>query len=457
MERESFKSRLGFILVSAGCAIGIGNVWKFPYVAGQNGGGIFLLFYLLFLALMGIPVLTMELSLGRGSGKSIVKAYKKLEPKGSKWHIHGWVAVAGCYLLMMYYTTVSGWMIDYCCKFATGQFSGVKGEGVDTMFLQMLDDPAEMLLFLALTIVLGFLVCSGGLKNGVERITKVMMLLLLGLIVVLVVNSMTLSGAGEGLYFFLFPNVERANDIGWWNVISAAMTQAFFTLSLGVGSMEIFGSYMARDNTLGSESIRICGLDTFVAIASGLIIFPACFSFGVEPTEGPSLIFVTLPKIFIHMPYGRVWGTMFFLFMSFASFSTVTAVFENLISSSMDNWNWSRKKATVINGVFMLVASLPCMLGFNLLKDISLNGKNILDFEDFIVSYLLLPVGALVMTVFCSTKFGWGFENYRKETNTGKGIRFGKGMRHYFRFVLPVLILIILVSGLIANVPSFFG
>ena len=450
MERESFQSRLGFVLVSAGCAIGIGNVWKFPYVAGQNGGGIFVLAYLLFLVLMGIPVLTMELALGRATRKSSVLAYKTLEPKGSKWHLHGWVAIAGCYLLMMYYTTVSGWMVDYGYKFAVGQFSGVTSENVESVFKGMQENPAEMLIFLVIVVALGVFVCSCGLKNGVERVTKWMMLALLLLIVVLAVNSLTLNGVADGLYFYLFPNIERANDVGWWNVISAAMSQAFFTLSLGVGSMEIFGSYMSRDNTLTGEAARICALDTFVALMSGLIIFPACFSFGVEPQAGPQLIFEALPQIFLHMPFGRIWGTLFFVFMSFASFSTVTAVFENIISSAMDNWGWSRKKSSLINGIVLFAASLPCLFGFNLWKNVHFFCGNVLSLEDFIVSSILLPVGALIYVLFCGYKFGWGFDKYLAETNTGKGIKLAKGLKHYIRFVLPALILIILISGLIA-------
>ena len=450
MERESFKSRLGFLLVSAGCAIGIGNVWKFPYIAGQSGGGIFVIIYLIFLAILGIPVLSMELSLGRASGQSLVNAYKTLEPKRSKWHLHGWVSVIGCYLLMMYYTTVSGWMLDYFYKFATGKFSNVTNETSDAVFSGMLDNPVEMLIFMGITVVLGFLVCSGGLKNGVERITKVMMIALLALIVILAVHSLTLKGAEMGLAFYLKPNIENAKQAGWWNVIRSAMNQAFFTLSLGIGSMEIFGSYMKKDHTLVNESIQITALDTFVAFMSGLIIFPACFSFGVEPNAGPPLIFQTLPRIFINMSGGRIWGTLFFLFMSFASFSTVTAVFENIVSNSMDNWNWSRKKSTIINCIFMFVASIPCLLGFNVLSGVHI-GKlgSILDIEDYIVSNLLLPIGALIFVVFCSTKFGWGFDNFLKETNEGKGIKFANGFKYYFKYVLPLIILAILISGLI--------
>lgn len=450
MERESFKSRLGFILVSAGCAIGIGNVWKFPYVAGANGGGVFVLFYLLFLLIMGVPVLTMELAVGRASRKSAVLAYKELEPKGSKWHIHGWVGIIGCYLLMMYYTTVAGWMFGYFVKFLKGDFVGVATEDVDSVFGNMLSNPKEMLLWMGIVVVLGFLVLSFGLKNGLERISKVMMIGLLGLIVVLAVNSLTLKGAGEGVKFYLLPDFGRAMEQGIGSVITAAMNQAFFTLSLGIASMEIFGSYMTKDNTLTGESVRICCLDTFVALMSGLIIFPACFSFGVQPDAGPNLIFITLPRVFANMAGGRLWGTMFFMFMTFASFTTVIAVFENLLAGCMDNFGWTRKKAVWINGIFILVASIPCVLGYNVWKDVTLiGGRDILDSEDFIVSNLLLPTGALIYLLFCVTKWGWGFDKYLEEVNTGSGMKMSAKFKPYFQFVLPILILVILLSGLI--------
>ncbi len=450
MKRETFGSRLGFILVSAGCAIGIGNVWKFPYVAGANGGGVFVLFYLLFLLCMGVPVLTMELAVGRASRKSAVLGYQELEPKGSKWHIHGWFCVAGCYLLMMYYTTVSGWMLSYFVKFLTGDFAaGMTTEEVAGVFGTMLANPVEMTIFMALVVIAGFLVCSKGLQNGLEKITTPMMLALLILIVVLAVHSITLSGAGEGLAFYLLPDFSRAAEIGLGNVITAAMNQAFFTLSLGIASMEIFGSYMSKEHTLGGEALRICALDTFVAIAAGLIIFPACFSFGVQPDAGPQLIFITLPNVFVNMSGGRVWGTLFFLFMVFASFSTVVAVFENLMASCIDMFGWDRKKTTIINCIFMLIASMPCVLGYNLWSDIRLlGGRDVLDTEDFIVSNLLLPIGAMIYLLFCVTKWGWGFDNYLKEVNTGEGFKMPKQLKWYFQFVIPVLILIILVQGL---------
>lgn len=447
-KRETFGSRLGFILVSAGCAVGIGNVWKFPYVAGQNGGAVFVLFYLLFIAIMGIPVLTMELSIGRASRKTIVAGYKQLEKKGSKWHLHGWVCIAGCCILMMYYTTVSGWMLAYFWKFLTGAFEDIKPDEVATVFSDMLASPSEMLVFMAITVVAGFLVLSFGVKNGLERVNKFMMIGLLALILILAVRSLTLEKASEGMKFYLLPDIDSIKSVGLFNIITAAMNQAFFTLSLGIASIEVFGSYMSKDNTLTGEAVRISLLDTFVALVAGVIIFPACFSFNIEPAEGPSLIFIALSNVFIDMPGGRIWGTMFFLFMTFASFSTVLAVFENIIGSSMDNFGWSRIKAVIINCIFMLVGSVPCALGYNLLKNIHIIGnRNILESEDFIVSNLLLPIGSLIYVLFCTTKFGWGAENYLEEANTGKGLRISRGTIGFFRFVLPVLIIIILVSG----------
>ena len=450
MERESFGSRLGFILVSAGCAIGIGNVWRFPYVAGENGGAVFVLFYLLFLLCMGVPVLTMELAVGRASGKSAVLGYKALEKPGSKWHIHGWVCMIGCYLLMMYYTTVSGWMLSYFFKFAGGSFQkGMSADVVSSVFGELCANPAEMTVWMMITVFAGFLVCSFGLQKGLERVTKVMMMALLVLIIVLAVHSAMLSGSKEGIVFYLMPDFARAKETGLGNVITASMNQAFFTLSLGIGAMEIFGSYMSKEHTLAGESVRICVLDTFVALMSGLIIFPACFSFGVEPDAGPSLIFVTLPNVFVNMAGGRIWGALFFLFMTFASFSTVIAVFENLLAGCIDNFGWSRKKASIINCIFVLIASLPCVLGYNVWSNLHLiGGRDVLDSEDFLVSNLLLPIGSLVFLLFCVTKWGWGFDKYLEEANTGEGLKLSKYLKYYFRFVLPVLILIILIQGL---------
>ncbi|MEE0710341.1 MAG: sodium-dependent transporter [Gemmiger sp.] len=452
--RERFASRLGFILVSAGCAIGIGNVWKFPWMAGANGGGIFVLFYLLFLIIMGVPVLTMELAVGRASRQSAVRGYKSLEPKGSKWHVHGWFCIIGCCLLMMYYTTVAGWMLDYFYKFATGAFEGMENSAVDGVFSAMLANPGEMTIFMAIITLGGFLVCSFGLQKGLERISKWMMLALLLLIVVLAVNSVMLEGGKEGLAFYLLPDIERATEVGLGNVITAAMNQAFFTLSLGIAAMEIFGSYMTKEHTLPGEAVRICALDTFVALMSGLIIFPACFAFGVQPDAGPPLIFITLPRVFVNMVGGRVWGALFFLFMTFASFTTVLAVFENIMASCIDCFGWTRKKATVICCLFILLASIPCVLGYNLWYfSVPLpnapSGGQILDIEDFIVSNLLLPIGSLVYLLFCVSRWGWGYDKYMEECNTGSGLRMPRAFKPYFQFVLPILIVVILVQGLI--------
>lgn len=450
MERESFKSRLGFILVSAGCAIGIGNVWRFPYVAGENGGGLFVLLYLIFLVLMGIPVLTMELAVGRASRKSAVLGYKKLEKPKSKWHIHGWFCMLGCYLLMMYYTTVSGWMTSYFYKFATGTFeSGMTSEQVSGVFSQLQSNPIEMVIWMAIITILGFLVCSRGIQKGIEKVSKVMMIALLVLILALAVNSILLSGAGEGLKFYLVPDFEKVSEIGIGNIVSAAMNQSFFTLSLGIAAMEIFGSYMSKDDTLPGESVKICALDTFVAIMAGLIIFPACFSYGVEPDQGPALIFITLPNVFVNMAGGRIWGTLFFLFMTFACFSTIIAVFENIISFCIDMFKISRTKSVIINAVIILIASLPCVFGFNIWSGFELFGQNVLGMEDFLVSNILLPVGSLIYLLFCVTKFGWGFDNYLTECNTGKGMKFARFLKPYFQFVLPILVLIVLVQGFI--------
>ena len=451
MERESFKSRLGFLLVSAGCAIGIGNVWRFPYVTGQNGGGFFVLFYLLFLIIMGLPVLTMELAVGRASRKSAVLGYKALEKPGSKWHIHGWIAIFGCYMLMMYYTTVSGWMVTYFYKFVKGEFlPGMTAEQTEEVFGKLLADPVQMSFWMVLTVVVGFFVCSRGLQNGLEKVSKYMMSALLLLILVLAVHSFTLSGAAEGVRFYLVPNLETVREVGLKNVITAAMNQAFFTLSLGVAAMEIFGSYMGKEHTLAGEGVKICALDTFVAIMAGLIIFPACFSYGVEAGAGPKLIFITLPNVFVNMTGGRIWGALFFLFMTFASFSTVIAVFENIMSFCMDMFGWKREKAALINCILILIASMPCVLGYNVWSGVHLiGGRDVLDSEDFIVSNLLLPLGSLVYLLFCVTRWGWGFDRYLEEANTGKGLKIAAKLRPYFQFVLPVLILIILIQGLL--------
>lgn len=450
MQRENFKSRLGFILISAGCAVGIGNVWKFPYVTGQNGGGIFVLFYLFFLITVGVPVLTMEFAVGRASRKSIVNCYQELEKPGSKWHLHGNVALIGNYLLMMFYTTVSGWMLSYFYRFLKGEFVGVDTVQVKDIFDGMLQDPVGLTFWMAVIVVAGFLICSFGLQSGVEKISKPMMLCLLGLIVILAVNSILLDGGIEGLEFYLIPDWSRVEEVGLFNVLIAALNQAFFTLSIGMGSMEIFGSYMSKNHTLLGESLRIAILDTFVAVVSGLIIFPACFAYGVDPGAGPELIFITLPNVFSAMKGGKIWGSLFFLFMTFASFSTIIAVFENIIACWMDKWNISRKKASVINGIIILIASMPCVLGFNVWSGFQPRGagSTILNLEDYLVSNLLLPIGSLIFLLFCVTKWGWGYDKYLEEVNTGEGIKMPRWLRGYVTFVIPCMILIVLFMGL---------
>ena len=452
-ERESFGSRLGFILVSAGCAIGIGNVWKFPYLAGENGGGLFVLFYFIFLLIMGVPVMSMELAIGRRSRKSGAEGFREIEKKGSKWHIVGYTSIIGCYLLMMFYTSVAGWMISYFWKFLSGSFSSsMDKSAVSSVFTDMLSSTSDSLVFMTLSVVIGMGVCALGLKNGVEKITKVMMMGLLALIIILAIHSLTLPGAMEGLKFYLVPSIGTLKEKGVLSVVVAAMNQAFFTLSLGICAMEIFGTYMSKENTLFSEAFRISLLDTFVAVVSGLIIFPSCFSFSISPDAGPSLIFVTLPNVFINMKGGRVWGTLFFVFMSFAALSTVIAVFENIIASFMDNYKWSRKKSVVINFISILLLSLPCALENNLLKGVTILGnKGVLDSWDFLVSNLLLPLGSIAIILFCVWRNGWGWNEYLKEANTGKGIKMpgSKAVKIYLGVVLPVLVFTVMILGLL--------
>ena len=443
MNREKLGSRLGFILLSAGCAIGIGNVWKFPYMVGENGGGIFVLIYLFFLAVLGIPILTMEFAIGRAAGKSPVLMYQQLEPKGTKWHVHGKVALAGNYILMMFYTSVSGWMLRYFVGMAKGDFVGLDSKGVSEYFGSMLSDPLVMIIFMVAIVLVGFIVCSFGLQKGLEKITKFMMIALILIMIALAIRSFFMPGASEGLKFYLLPNVEKIKEVGILNVIVAAMNQSFFTLSLGMGCMAIFGSYIDKKRSLLGESVNIALLDTFVAISSGLIIIPACFAYGVEVNAGPSLIFETIPNIFNNMAGGRFWGALFFVFMSFAALSTVLTVFEGIIASTMDLFGWSRKKACIINCIIMLVLSLPCALGFNVLSFIQPfgDGTTIMDVEDFIVSNLVLPLGSLVFVLFCTSKKGWGWKNYMAEVNEGKGLKVKNFMYGYMKFVLPVIIL----------------
>lgn len=450
MERERLGSRLGFILLSAGCAIGIGNVWKFPYMVGQYGGGAFVLCYLFFLIILGIPVMTIEFALGRASHKSPVRLYHELEKPGQKWHLHGYAAMAGNYLLMMFYTTVAGWMLHYFFFMSGGTFVGTDVEAVGTIFGDMLADPLGMIGFMAVVVLSGFFVCSRGLQNGLEKVSKFMMLALLAIMVILAINSVLLKGSGEGLRFYLLPDFDRMLNLGIGNVMSGAMTQAFFTLSLGIGAMAIWGSYIGKERALLGEAIHVGILDTFVAFVSGLIIFPACFAYDVSPDSGPGLIFVTLPNIFNHMPAGRLWGSLFFIFMFFAAFSTVLAVFENIISCCMDLFGWARKKACSINAAAMILLSLPCAVGYNLLSGFQPRGagSTVLDLEDFLVSNLFLPLGSLIYVVFATSRYGWGWEKLTAEANQGKGLKIARWMRPYMTYVLPVIVLIVFVLSL---------
>ena len=448
-DREKFASRLGFILVSAGCAIGLGNVWKFPYICGQNGGAIFIVIYLLCLLLLGYPILTCEFAIGRGSGKSVGSALKELAPKGGNWHKFSWYAYAGNYLLMMFYTMVAGWMVYYVYVMGSGQLHGGSVEAIEDKFTGMLASPGLMVAITLAVIVCCIGICSLGLQNGVERVTKIMMLALIVLMIVMAVNSLMLSGNEEGLKFYLVPSIERANARGWGNVLFDAMTQAFFTLSVGMGSMEIFGSYIGKERKLSGEAKSVMYLDTFVALMAGVIILPACFAYGISPDKGPSLLFMTLPNVFNHMPGGRVWGILFFIFMSFAALSTVIAVFENIITMSVELWDWSRKKSLIVNLVMILVLTMPAVFGFNLLKNIQPMGagSTIMDLEDFLVSSNLLPLGSLVGVLFCVRKNGWGWENFIKEANTGKGKHIPNWLRSYMAYVVPALICFIYLKG----------
>ena len=450
-QRERLASRLGFILLSAGCAIGIGNVWKFPYMVGQYGGGAFVLIYIFFLIVMGVPVMTMEFALGRASQKSPAKIFNELEPKGSKWHLYSVVAVIGNVMLMMFYTTVAGWMLQCFVKMAKGDFTGLNADGVAGEFGNMLGDPVTMIIYMFVIVVIGFLINSIGVQKGLEKITKYMMIALLVIMVVLAINSMFLEGGEEGLAFYLIPDMNRMKEAGIVNVIVGAMNQAFFTLSLGIGSMAIFGSYLGKERTLMGESVNVAILDTFVAMTSGLIIFPACFAYNVQPDSGPSLIFITLPNIFNNLAYGRVWGSLFFVFMTFAAFSTVLAVFENIIACTMDLTGWSRKKTCIIDCILMFILSIPCVLGFNVWSGFQPlgAGTGVLDLEDFIVSNLILPVGSLVFILFCVTRYGWGWDKFTAEANEGKGLKVANWMRGYMTFILPIMVAVILIAGLI--------
>lgn len=451
MQREKLGSRLGFILISAGCAIGVGNVWKFPYMVGQYGGGAFVFIYLFFILALGVPVLTMEFALGRASKKSPVHLYKKLAGPKSKWNIHGYFAMLGNYILMMFYTTVAGWMLKYFVDTAAGKFVGADAEGVANLFGDMLANPGALIIYMGIIVVAGFAINSIGLQQGVERVTKVMMIALLGIMIILAVNSIFLDGGSEGLAFYLLPDFNRMAEIGIGEVVVGAMNQAFFTLSLGIGSMAIFGSYIDKKHSLMGEAVNVAVLDTFVALTAGLIIFPACFAYGVEANSGPSLIFITLPNIFNNMTLGRLWGSLFFVFMTFASFSTVIAVFENIISCCMDLFRWSRKKTCFINCILIFLLSIPCSLGFNIWSSFQPlgAGTGVLDLEDFVVSNLLLPLGSLTYVLFCVTRYGFGWDKFVAEANEGTGLKVAKWMRPYCTFVLPVIVLIVFLVGIL--------
>ena len=449
--RENLGSRLGFILLSAGCAIGIGNVWRFPYITGQNGGGLFVLIYLACLVLLGIPVLTMEYSIGRFSRKSILPAFRELEPQGTKWHIMGYFAVAGNYVLLMFYSVVSGWILHYFTLMLTGHFEGATTDLIQETFGQMMSSPSILLRNMLIVMALTSIICGIGLQNGVERITKFMMLALIIIMIFLGIRSALLPGGKEGLAFYLLPNVKNLSQAGLGNVIIAALNQSFFTLSIGMGGMEIFGSYIEKDRSLLGEAILVTALDTFVAIVSGLIIFPACFSYGISPDAGPSLIFLTLPTVFLSMPGGRLFGTFFFVFLFFAALSTMIGVFENIMGITYDLYGTDRRKSALINGILIAVGSVPCALGFNVLSFIQplREGNCIMDLEDFFVSNLVLPIGSMIVTLFCTWKYGWGFENYMKEVNTGTGLKVPAGLRFYFKYILPCIIGFVVLYGLV--------
>ena len=448
-KREKFSSRLGFILISAGCAIGLGNVWRFPYITGQYGGGLFVLVYLFFLIAMGLPVVVMEFAMGRASQKSMASSYEALEPKGSKWHLHKYCAIAGNYLLMMFYTTVAGWMLAYFVKMLKGDFVGANSGDIATIFGNLTTNRNEMLFWMMAVTILGFLVCSWGLEKGVEKITKPMMISLFFIMIILIARSLTLPEAKFGLEFYLKPDLAKIKEAGIGEAVFAAMGQSFFTLSIGIGCLSIFGSYIGKERALTGEAVSVLTLDTLVAIMSGLIIFPACFNFGIDPGQGPGLVFVTLPNVFNEMSMGRVWGTLFFLFMTFAAFSTVIAVFQNIIQMIRELTGWSLKKATWINAVAITVLGIPCVLGMTDWSHVTIAGMDIMSFEDFLVSNNLLPIGSVVYTLFCTTRYGWGWDNFIKEANTGKGMKFltSKAFRIYLSVILPAIMIYITIQA----------
>lgn len=449
--RESLSSRLGFIFLSAGCAIGLGNVWRFPYITGKYGGGAFVLIYIIFLFLLGLPVMVMEFSIGRAGRSNLAKSMKVIEKPGTKWHQYGKVAIIGNYLLMMFYTTVAGWLFSYIFHIGSGKLENLNTDEIAAFFSGMLTQPTNMFIWMAIAVIIGFGICALGLEKGVEKITKIIMTLLLALMIILVINSVTLPNAKEGLIFYLKPDFSRLASYNITEVIFAAMGQAFFTLSVGMGGMAIFGSYIDKKQSLTGESLHVIALDTFVAIMSGLIIFPACTAFNVSPDAGPSLLFITLPTIFNQMSFGRFWGVLFFVFMSFAALSTLIAVFENIISYWIDIHNVSRKKASILNAIAIIILSIPCILGFNVLSGFQPFGPGsvVLDLEDFLISNTIMPLGSLLFVIFCTRKFGWGYEKFTAEANEGKGKQFPKWLKGYVTWVLPIIILVIFVQGYI--------
>lgn len=466
MERERFGSRLGFILVSAGCAIGLGNVWRFPYITGEYGGAAFVVLYLIFLVIFALPVLVMEFAAGRASQRSIARSYDELEPEGGKWHRFKWVGLAGNYLLMMFYTVVAGWMLAFMVKSAMGEFNGASTEHVASVFGQLLADPVQMTIYMLIIVAIGVITTRAGVKNGVERVTKVMMVALFVVLVALCVRAVTLPGAEEGLEFYLMPdfgklfagNTPAEQWATFGDAVYAALGQAFFTVSVGMGSMAIFGSYIGKDRRLTGEAVRVGVLDTLVALMAGLVIFPSCFAFGVEPASGPSLVFITLPIVFNAMPLGQLWGTLFFLFMSFAALSTVIAVFETIMAFSMDQWGVRREKACLVNGALIALLSIPCVLGFNVLSGVAIPGiGDIQSIEDFLVSNNILPLGGLFLVMFVTSKRGWGWKNFLAEADTGEGLRFPAWSYRYMKYVLPVGIIIIFVLGYAPIVSTWLG
>lgn len=455
-KREKFGSRLGFILISAGCAIGLGNVWRFPFITGKYGGGAFVLLYLVFLIMMGLPIVVMEFAVGRGSQKSVAKSFDVLEPKGTKWHIYRYFAMAGNYLLMMFYTTIGGWMLAYFVKMLQGKFVKKSAAQIEGIYGELTSNRNEMIIWMIVISVVALIICSGGLQKGVEKITVIMMTSLLVLILLLVIRALTLPNAMEGVKFYIVPDFGKMIEAGLSNAIFDAMGQAFFTLSVGIGALSIFGSYLGKEHSLTGEAISVTLLDTFVAVMAGFIIFPACFAFGVNPGQGPGLVFVTLPNVFREMPGGRIWGALFFLFMTFAALSTIVAVFQNIIQFARDLWGWSLKKSVLINGAALILLGLPCILGMTDWSSFNILGKGIMDIEDFLVSNNLLPLGSVIYLLFCVTKYGWGWDNFIKEANTGKGRKFpnNKAVRIYLTFILPLIVLFIFVQGYLGMIKG---